>query len=183
MRGYHDVGLSLILHGADVNAKDMSQVTPLRHAAYRGTLQQPLPSQSPSLPFHPPLSPSTPGYPPELRSPRRGSNPRLHHCRMAHSHRLSPRHPSCTITGEDAIVRLLLQYGADPTIVDAAGGQPVEVACFLRNKTRRRTVEALLRDGHRGHLCKKLRQVRPFLRKKSLPGRAGMESPPQVTFP
>lgn len=103
---------------------------------------------------------------------------------MAHSHRLALRYPFCTITGEDAIVRLLLQYGADPTIVDAAGGQPVEVACFLRNKTRRRTVEALLRDGHRGHLCKKLRQVRPFFHPKKLClGREGRESPPKSPFP
>lgn len=62
MRGYHDVGLSLILHGADVNAKDMSQVTPLRHAAYRGTLQQsPPPPKGPlnhsiHLPTPPPLA-------------------------------------------------------------------------------------------------------------------------------
>lgn len=61
--------------------------------------------------------------------------------------------------GEDAIVRLLLHHGADPSMVDAAGGRPVEVACFLRNKARRPGIEALLGEGHRGHLCKKMRQV------------------------
>ena len=62
-------------------------------------------------------------------------------------------------TGEEDIVRLLLHYGADPTLPDAGGGKPIDVACFLRNKTKTEAVKHLLRDGHVGYLLKKMRQI------------------------
>jgi len=63
------------------------------------------------------------------------------------------------LIGEEDIVRLLLHYGADPSLSDAGGGRPIDVACFLRNKGKAESVKLLLRDGHVGYLLKKMRQI------------------------
>lgn len=98
-----------------MNVQDMSRVTPLRHAAYRGEASLPPPSSPPwctlSSPSFLSLFCTSVDYAP-LPFP-------LFHVLAPLTLFFPP--------GEESVVRLLLHYGADPTLADAQGGLPVQV--------------------------------------------------------
>ena len=61
--------------------------------------------------------------------------------------------------GEAKTIEILLEYGADPSIKDDIGEYPIDVVCLLRNKEHQPYIIKILKEGPRGYILKKLRQV------------------------